>query len=262
MMHLRMSVRHFGNRVGCDVFDTPHRPRVRGDQAHPRLGDGCPAARQERPPGHGDGARSARPRAVQPGDAPPSRRSGVARPRPVRALQRPRLDPPVLDALPLRLRARARRPHGVPLVRVAHPGPPRGRPHAGHRGDHRPARPGLRQRRRDGDRRAGAARPLRRRRSSTTTPGRLPATAASWRASATRPRRSPATSASDGSTSCSTTTASRSTARPSSPPPTTSASASRPTAGTSSTSARSPTTAMPSRRRCSPPRRWRTARAC
>ena len=150
-----------GNRVERDVFDTLLRPRDRGDQDRPRLGDGCPAARQQRPPGDGDGPRSSRPRALQPGHAPPPGRPGVARPRPLRALQRPRIDPPVLDALPVRLRPRARRPHGVPLVRIADPRPSRGGPHAGHRGHHRTARPGLRQLRGDGRRRAGAARALR-----------------------------------------------------------------------------------------------------
>ena len=51
--------------------------------------------------------------------------------------------------------------------------PPGARPHAGRRSDDRPARPGLRQRRRHGDRRGapgGALQPARARRSSTTTP--------------------------------------------------------------------------------------------
>ena len=86
---------------------------------------------------------------------------GVARPRPLRAVQRARLDPPVLAAVPVRLRPRARRHRGVPPVRVAHARPPRGAPHPGHRGHDRAARPGLRRRRRHGDRRARAARAVR-----------------------------------------------------------------------------------------------------
>ena len=53
---------------------------------------------------------------------------------------------------------------------AAHPGPSRGPPHQGRRGHHRPPRPGLRQRRRHGDRRALAAGPLRPRGVPTTTP--------------------------------------------------------------------------------------------
>src|SRR4051794_2957859 len=44
---------------------------------------------------------------------------------------------------------------------VAHSGPPRGPSHAGRRGHHRSPRPGIRQRRRNGDRRAGARGALR-----------------------------------------------------------------------------------------------------
>ena len=132
-----------------------------GHLAHPRLGDGRPAQGEQRPPGHGDGARAARPRALQPDHEARSGRSRVARPRPVRAVQRARVDPAVLDAVPLRLRPRARRHQGVPPVGVADTRPSRGPPHRRRRGHHRPARPGLRQRRRHGDRRALPARPLR-----------------------------------------------------------------------------------------------------
>ena len=98
------------------------------------------------------------------------------------------------------------------------PGPPRGAPHRRRRGHHRPARPGLRQRRRHG------ASP-----STGCGPASAPsvvdhhtfvicsATATSRRASATRPPRSPATSASAGSSTSTTTTTSRSTAPPSWP---------------------------------------------
>ena len=116
----------------------------------------------------------------------------------------------------------------------ATPGHPEVHHTAGRRGHHRPARPGLRQRRRHGHRRALAARPLRRRARATTTPSSSAPTATSRRASATRPPRSPATSASAGSSTSTTTTTSPSTAPPSSRSPTTPASASRPTAGTSS----------------------------
>ena len=127
----------------------------------PRLRHGRPAQGEQRPPGHGDGAGAARPRALQPGHEARPGRSGLARPRPVRAVQRPRVDPAVLAAVPLRLRPRARRPQAVPPVGVEDARPPRGPPHRRRRGHHRPARPGLRQRRRHGDRRAVPAHPVR-----------------------------------------------------------------------------------------------------
>ena len=45
----------------------------------------------------------------------------LARPRPVRAVGRPRVDPALLDAPPHRVRADARRPQGLPPVGVARP---------------------------------------------------------------------------------------------------------------------------------------------
>ena len=50
------------------------------------------------------------------------------------------------DAVPHRLRPRARRHQAVPAVGLADPRPPRVPPHRGRRGHHRAARPGLRQR--------------------------------------------------------------------------------------------------------------------
>ena len=80
----------------------------------------------------------------------------LAQPRPLRAVGRSRVDAPVLDAPPDGLRRQPRRPQGLPPVGLDHPGPPRIRPDPGGRGDDRPARPGPRQRRRHGDRRAAA----------------------------------------------------------------------------------------------------------
>ena len=65
--------------------------------------------------------------------------------------------------------ADARRPQAVPPARLAHAGPPRVRRHRRRRDDDGPARPGLRQRGRDGDGREVPARALRRRRPATTT---------------------------------------------------------------------------------------------
>ena len=56
-----------------------------------------------RAPGHRDGARPPRPRPLDADPALRRRRPRVARPRPVRAVGRPRVDPPVLDAPPHRV---------------------------------------------------------------------------------------------------------------------------------------------------------------
>ncbi len=60
------------------------------------------------------------------------------------------LDPPLLDALSHRLRPDARRPEGLPAVGQQDARPPRAPAHRRGRGDDRPARPGVRQRRRHG----------------------------------------------------------------------------------------------------------------
>ena len=104
-----------------------------------------------------------------------------------------------------------------PPARQPHRRPSRARPRRRHRDHHRPAGPGARQRRRHGAGRAHA----RARASATiwsiTTPTSSPATAASWRACRTRRSRSPGICAWRGSSCCGTTTASRSTAAPTSP---------------------------------------------
>ena len=221
----------------------------------------APLQRQERPPGHGDGARPARPRALQPG----------AQARPGRSRRGPTATAsccPTATPRSSSTRCCTCRGYGLELDDIKAfrqfesrtPGHPEAGHTAGHRGHHRAARPGLRRRRRHGDRRARAARPLRRRprrpphvrhrRRRLLHGGRQPRGRVARRAPRPRPpdlrvRRQP-----------------RHDRRPDrrSPTPTTSASASPPTAGTSSTSARSPTTATPSRPRCSPPGPTTTAR--
>ena len=64
-------------------------------------------------------------------------RPRLARPRPLHPVQRPRLDPAVLHALPHRLRAHPRRPQAVPAVGQQDAGASRGPPHRRGRGDHR-----------------------------------------------------------------------------------------------------------------------------
>ena len=124
-------------------------------------------------PGRPDGRRAD---GLRPLDAlPPPRPDppGLARPRPLRPQRRPRQHAAVLAAPPHRLRPLARRPQAVPPVGQPDARPPRIRPDAGRRGDHRPAGPGAGERDRDGHRRApprGRVQPRRPRRSSTTGP--------------------------------------------------------------------------------------------
>ena len=117
-----------------------------------------------------------------------------AGPRPFRPVVRPLEPDAVHPAVPRRLRPRARRPRGAPYLGQPDAGSPRARPHRRCRDHDRPARPGRRQRRRDGDGgppRARPVRPRRRRRRracSTTTSTSSPATATSKRGSAPRRR--------------------------------------------------------------------------
>ena len=85
----------------------------------------------------------------------------LAAARPLRALERPRVDAALRAAPPLRVRAHARRPRELPPAPLEDAGAPRVRPHARRRGHDRSARPGLRARRRHGARRARHARALR-----------------------------------------------------------------------------------------------------
>ncbi len=69
----------------------------------------------------------------------------VGGPRPVRAVERARLDAAVLAAAPDGLSARHRAADELPAVRLAHRRPPGARPAPRHRDHHRAARPGPRQ---------------------------------------------------------------------------------------------------------------------
>ena len=161
--------------------------------------------------------------------------AALARARPVPALGRPRLDAALRAPPPRRLRLHARRPEAVPPARLAHRRPPGVRPPARRRGDERPARPGLRERRRHGARPGharGEARPGQPGRRPLRLRDRLGRRPHGGRR-APRRRASPATTGSAGSSTSTTTTRSPSTARPRSPSPArTSRSGSRATAGT------------------------------
>ena len=119
----------------------------------------------------------------------------LARPRPLRAFRRPRLDAALFD--PPSPRRRGDDDGGareLPSARLEDPRPSREFPHHRRRDDHRPARPGPRQRRRHGDRRASARGRIRRRdRRSPDLRHRL-RRRPDGRASATRRYRSPAIS--------------------------------------------------------------------
>ena len=164
--------------------------------------------------GHGaDGLR-----ALDAVPAPRAHAPGLAGSRPVRPVGGPREHAPLLAPPPDRLRRLDGRPQVVPPVGLAHARPPGVRPDARRRGDHRPARPGLRERASGWPSPSGASRP-----SSTgrATHDRRPPdlrdrapTATSRRGSRPRRRRWPATCGSGSSSSCTTTTTSSSTARP------------------------------------------------
>ena len=135
-------------------------------QHHPHAGDGRRAEGQFRPSGHADGFGAGGLHAVAEFSAVRSRRSDLAQSRPLRVVQRPRLDAALCDAASRGVKAVecqirtsrrtggvARRYQAISPARQQCPGPSGISPHLGRRNDHRPARPGLRQQRRHGDRR-------------------------------------------------------------------------------------------------------------
>ena len=132
-----------------------------GGRHRPGAGHGRGAAGRQRTPRHRDEPGAGGVPAVPEGDAPQPGRPALARPRPVRALVRPLQPHPLHPALPRRLGPRARRPQGAAHLGQQDPGPPGVRPHGRRRDHHRPARPGHRQRGRDGDGRPPRARPAR-----------------------------------------------------------------------------------------------------
>ena len=156
-----------------------HRFRPRQRAAGARHGRG--RGGEVRPPRHADGDGRDRRRAVAPPPVAQPRESALGRPRPLRAVQRPRLDAALRAAAPHRLRPAAGRAQALPPAGLEDAGASGDRPHAGRRDDDRSARSGHRQRRGHGPRRSaarGAVQPAGPRASSTTAPARSSATAA------------------------------------------------------------------------------------
>ena len=125
--------------------------------------------------------------------APRPRRTRLARPRPLRALGRARVHPPVRRAAPVGLRPHDGRPEAVPAVGVAHARASRARRGTPPASRSRPARSARASATRSAwrsPRQMLAARYNRDgpRRSSTTAPSRSAPTATSWRACRARPR--------------------------------------------------------------------------
>ncbi len=139
-----------------DPYERLARPRSVHGRCHSRPGHGCRPTSQFRAPRGAHGHGRHRPRAVDAAPAPQPGRPGLDRPRPLRAVQRPRLDAALRPAAPHRLRPADRRTAPVPATAFAHARPPRSRGHAGRRDHHRSAGPGPGQRRRHGAR-PGAA---------------------------------------------------------------------------------------------------------
>ena len=93
-------------------------------------------------PGRADGARPAGVHPLHAGDEAQPEAPRVVRPRPLHPLGRARVDAALLDALPLGLRAHARRPEELPPARQPDRRAPRVRRRRRDRGHHRPARAG------------------------------------------------------------------------------------------------------------------------
>ena len=142
------------------VRSTRTRPAVH--RYDPHAGDGCRAKGQFRPSRHPHGAGPRRLHAVAGGAPLRLRRSQMAEPRPLRAVERPCVhDALRAPASGARARPRRGRPAGgqprrhqaVSSAWQPLPGPSRIWRNAGRRSHDRPARAGLRQQRRHGDRR-------------------------------------------------------------------------------------------------------------
>ena len=144
----------------------PRDPKLRRmANALARARDGCGRAGEIRPSRHADGHGRRRDGPVHAIPAVRPAGAGLARPRPLRAVERARLDAALRAAAPDRLpRHDARRAEALPAARQPHRRASRARPRERDRDDDRAARPGARQFGRHGARRAACWRP-----SSATT---------------------------------------------------------------------------------------------
>ena len=139
------------------------RPPQLDELAHqhdPHALDGRGGEGELRPSRRADGARAAGLPALHARDEAQPGQRRLVRPRPLRALGRPRLDAALLEPLPVRLRAHARRPEELPPARQPHRRAPRARRRRRDRGHHRAARPGHLHGGGPGARRGDARRPL------------------------------------------------------------------------------------------------------
>ena len=124
--------------------------------ARARHGHG--GGRQVRPSRRADGPGRRHDGAVAAPSAPSPGQSGLARPRPLRAVERPRLGAALCAAASHRLRPAGRGAQALPPIAFQDAGPSRIRRHRRRRDHHRAARPGLCQCGRHGDRREDACR--------------------------------------------------------------------------------------------------------
>ena len=138
------------------VKPTTDRRTLANALAH--AGRRCRQQGQVRPPRHADGHGRYRRGAVEPPPAPQPRRPALARPRPLRAVQRPWIDAALRAASPDRLRPAAGGAEELPPASLPHPRPSGMGHHAGRGDDDRAARPGHLQRRRHGAGRTPAGR--------------------------------------------------------------------------------------------------------
>ena len=149
----RLAMRRKRERLIVSSCEHRRRDPEAFDRHDPRARDGRRAEGRRRPSGHGDGACAARLLALPAGHASQPGQPGLAEPRPLHPLGRPRLHPPVRRAPPLGLQPLARGAEALPPVGVEDARPSGALRHRGRRDDDGPARPGLRERRRLRDRR-------------------------------------------------------------------------------------------------------------
>ena len=169
-------------RNGNDNHDDSHSRAIGSavDQHHPLPVGRCGPKGQQRPSGPADGRCADGLCAVDAVSPAQSGQSAMVQSGPVRPVGRTRLDAALQPAASDRLRSAAGANQTIPPVGQHHARASRTRRDAGRGNDHRSAGPGIRQRRRHGDRGSasgGALQSARATRSSITTPTGWSATA-------------------------------------------------------------------------------------